>query len=832
MPFAPPVHALTTLTAGVLAQTPALRDTAAAAGDFNDWKLTLLSPLPTWMLMALALAGLVAIGVSLSGLRGGTGATARAAEALADPTRRPASPRRLRTGLLGLARTLAVLGVLLAEAEPALTRQKVNRLRNRLAVLVDVSDSTEVADGGSGETRAAKGRAFLESQRGALARLEDRFALQFVAFDGRPLDTAFAALIQPPVRGDTPATAQPQSRRDTDIARALTHVSRDPAGRALGGVVLLTDGIDHHALRLDDDGKLPAEAKRLVRALDAPVFPVDLTGGGDALDVAVARVIADEFAFIRNTIEIEAQLEARVYAGGVNVELYREGELVDSQAAAVAPGQRTTVRFRIAPDRVGRFVYTVRVPPVSGESVVSNNEQAFVLRVIRDRTRVLHVCGTPNWDTRFLRGLLKKNPTVDLISFFILRTTDDPTFFTGNDELALIPFPKDELFTTQLRTFDVIIFQDFNYGPYEMERYLANIRDWVNHDGGGFVMLGGDRSFGAGEYAGTPIAEILPVDVSVSDSYSTDPFRPEVTPQGARHPILRLDTAPGGGTAGGGGEISLARLLGALPPLIGTNVVGSLAPNATALLTHPAAPASAMPVLAISEVGRGRVLALTTDSQWRWAIGDTDHEGKPAVYDRFWRNALRWLVHDPDTNPIELRATPEIVAPGQTVRARVRAYNRQYLPAEGARITLAGGPADGSAPTVLGEVSAGVAGDATFDVPLDTVGPYRLTATVREDGSALPLGTEETVVIVQDRNPEATDIAPRRGLLAALADASGGSVVPLTGASLDDLPFKDPKVVRVDRQEHIPLWNKWYALAALAVLAAVEWALRRYHGYI
>ena len=47
------------------------------------------------------------------------------------------------------------------------------------------------------------------------------------------------------------------------------------------------------------------------------------------------------------------------------------------------------------------------------------------MRVIRDKIRVLQVAGAPSWDVRALRQMLKSNPNVDLISFFILRTQDD-----------------------------------------------------------------------------------------------------------------------------------------------------------------------------------------------------------------------------------------------------------------------------------------------------------------------------------------------------------------------------------------------------------------------
>ena len=103
------------------------------------------------------------------------------------------------------------------------------------------------------------------------------------------------------------------------------------------------------------------------------------------------------------------------------------------------------------------------------------------------------------------------------MSFFILRTHDDFAAGWNPQELSLIAFPYERLFTEQLETFDVVIFQNFDFKPYferDPNGLLGNIVRFVR-EGGAFVMVGGDRSFDLGEYADTPIAGILPVRLGV-----------------------------------------------------------------------------------------------------------------------------------------------------------------------------------------------------------------------------------------------------------------------------------------------------------------------------
>ncbi|MEK7733577.1 MAG: hypothetical protein AAB318_05155, partial [Planctomycetota bacterium] len=174
------------------------------------------------------------------------------------------------------------------------------------------------------------------------------------------------------------------------------------------------------------------------------------------------------------------------------------------------------------------------------------NQVSFLVKVVRDKIRIMHVCGRPSWDERFLRRILKNDPNVDLISFFILRSPTDNSE-ARNDELSLIPFPIDELFTQALSSFDLVIFQNFDYRPYDaaffrFSHYLNNIRKFVTDQGGGFVMIGGDISFSQGGYDGTALEEILPVELNGGkDTIDLSRLKATLTNDGLKHPITFLE---------------------------------------------------------------------------------------------------------------------------------------------------------------------------------------------------------------------------------------------------------------------------------------------------
>ncbi len=298
-------------------------------------------------------------------------------------------------------------------------------------------------------------------------------------------------------------------------------------------------------------------------------------------DVAVAKVMADEFAFVRTVVRIEAVIRTTgLPARQIPVTLSTDGQplrqkLVDMPAGA----HDVAVTFEVTPPRVGRYVYEISVPVAPGEAVTTNNTRSFVIRVIRDKIRVLQVAGAPSWDVRALRQMLKSNPNVDLISFFILRTQDDVSL-VPNDEMSLIPFPTHELFEQQLPSFDLIILQDFEYLPYGIGAYLENIRSYVE-GGGGLAMLGGTTSFTSGGYYGTPVAAALPVELypqaDPGSILDTQKFSPQLTDAGQVHPVTALRYAP---------EDNVAAWR-ALPPLEGVNLVAGAKPDATVLAVDP-----------------------------------------------------------------------------------------------------------------------------------------------------------------------------------------------------------------------------------------------------
>jgi uncharacterized membrane protein len=749
----------------------------AGIGAYNDWRIVATTTLATWVLFSIGAALVVAVVVSARTLR------------------RVPLRRAIILLLLRASAAIWVMGLIL---RPAIELRAVSRVRSRVALLVDGSRSMGLAtpDG----TRAELVEKHLADNEARLTELAQRAVIEPALFGER-----VHAMERLP---DKLPTEEPR----TDIARALNETSWQSSGRELGAVILYSDGAD-------TEGLTPESARALGQKIGAPIYTIGLSKDASAPDLAIRRIVADDFAFVLNTVTLEVEIEARgLDLSSVPVTLKQDGTVIAAKEANLEDGH-ARVTFEFKPRKTGKLVYEVSVPVQPGEVVEGNNKRSMVLKVIRDRIRVLQVAGRPSWDERFLREFLKRNPNVDLISFFILRSTTDVQK-APQEELALIPFPVNDLFTTELNTFDVVIYQNFSYRPYRMSQYLPKIRDYVVSHGGGFMMIGGDSSFEDGGYSQTPIADILPIRTEGAPPWDPTEYHPRLTKEGRRHPITRI------GEPGEPPETVFEHL----PPLSGINSALSLNPGAQALLVHPSLPGNP-PVVSIREVGQGRTMAVSTDSLWNWRFVAVNEGSAGREFDRFWSNSLRWLIRDPELARVRVKADRSVMLLGDPVGAEVKVLGPDYRGLSGATVTTELMEIDGANKRPVATQDAITGPEGTAIALFKNVKPGTYVIRAQAVASQEKIGLAEEPVIVEAADVEFQAPFPRPDILKALSDGSGGKYIDL-GDRMPSLDIKDARRVEVDRTKRIPIWDTFPAFFGLLIFAGCEWWLRRRSGLL
>lgn len=716
---------------------------------------------------------------------------------------------------LMLLRVFGAASVLVLLLMPALELRAVSKVRSRVALLIDDSRSMSLhtRDG----TRIQAVRRHLAENRTAFAKLQKTANLETFVFSKRLRPSDLQAL-RNVAKNNKSEPADSDSNifdprgSETDFAQVIGELKQQASGRDLGAVILYSDGTDTKGLTVQ-------RAEILAQSLDVPIYAIGFSGASAAADLAISRIVGDDFAFVHNTVAIDVDLEEKgLRLSSVMVSLRKAQNIVATKEAVFDAEGRARVSFEFKPRSIGKLAYEITVPVQEGEAVLSNNRRSLVLKVIRDRIRVLQVAGRPSWDERFLRELLKRNPNIDLISFFILRTPTDIQR-ASQDELALIPFPVNELFTKELSTFDVVIYQNFNYRPYRMAHYLRNIQDYVLQ-GGSFLMIGGDQSFNDGFYAATPISTILPVRLGGVQAWDPAKYQPRLTDYGRDHPITRI------GEPGEPPELVFSRL----PALEGVNPSLGLMPGARALLTHPSLPQNP-PVVSIRDVGRGRSMAVNTDTIWFWRFASVSDGGAGREFDRFWNRSLRWLIRDPELARVRLKTSKSVHSAGEDVTAEVKVLGRDEQGAVKATVSAELSMVKDGQRTLVKRISMKVGSEGKAPINLGKLipGHYSLKTEAHVDGASI--GVAEEPIVVEASQSELQSPFPRSDILRAFTTASGGQYAEVSEA-LPDIKIKNSRRVQINRTRQIPLWDTRLALLLLLGLLGTEWWLRRRWGLL
>jgi len=513
----------------------------------------------------------------------------------------------------------------LAVLRPCTVKQVVSPLSGRVVVLMDRARRMSLK---------ADGRSRTESANLALGRLRQHFkglSLQDFEFGAESMRMGAAT---------TNGATSPMSE-DSDLNFALERLAESSDVKP-SAIVVVSDGrwLRPSAATAKDGFELPPGLKgttlhavdvggRLLR--DASVLSVGTVGSA----VAHQSLVLDVTVYCAKSLHCgKIPVVVRAHKRGVEPEVLARGD--------VEFGDDTTSRISldVTLERAGTRIVEVAIEAPSGDEVPENDRRFVTIDVVRDRLRLLHVAGRPTYDVRALRTWLKSDSSVDLVSFFILRTDSDDTNADEETELSLIPFPVDELFNEHLPSFDAVILEDIDAERYRLARHFENLARYVEQ-GGGLLLVGGPSAFSGGAYVGSPIERVLPTAlVSSEHPFDTVEFVPRVTAAGKTTRIL---------------EPLRAVLGNRLPSMPGANSLGPLKPKAVGLWEHPIRTAlplktggapGAMPILAVTEARDGRVVALAVDGTHRLAWGQEGLETAGRAYGALWDGLLGWVMRD------------------------------------------------------------------------------------------------------------------------------------------------------------------------------------------
>jgi hypothetical protein len=387
-------------------------------------------------------------------------------------------------------RALALSLIVLALANPSLTREDRDPLSSVAVVVVDKSPSQDFGD------RARQ----TEQARAAIVERLQRIP----GLDVRVVEAGQSD-------GETDGT-----RLFAALGASLADVPPD----RVAGAIMITDGRVHD---------VPADAGALGFA--APVHAL-ITGNKDERDRRVALIAAPRFGIVGQSQTITYRVEDEgAQESTAQVTVRRDGDVVQTRPVAVGAPQRVDIPITHG----GANIVEIEASPLAGELTPVNNRAVVSIDGVRDKLRVLLVSGEPHAGERTWRNLLKSDASVDLVHFTILRPPEKQDG-TPINELSLIAFPTRELFQQKIAEFQLIIFDRYARQGVLPVIYFDNITRYVR-DGGAVLVAAGPDYASQTSIWRTPLDAILPAEPS--GSVTERGFRARLTELGKRHPVTR-----------------------------------------------------------------------------------------------------------------------------------------------------------------------------------------------------------------------------------------------------------------------------------------------------
>lgn len=702
--------------------------------------------------------------------------------------------------VLGGLRVVVIAIVATCLARPVLAVSRAIEQRNVVGVVVDDSRSMRIADYGSAARGDFARQVFGGPDSALFKALAEKFQLRFFRTSG--------AGGRSEVLGDVPLNG---SR--THLATSLLRAEEELGGAPVAGMVVVSDGADNSASMA---GATPMLEQLLaLRARQIPVYTIGVGSERFPRDIELSRVEVPGTVLRDASILVEVVLTQRGYAGTkVPVVVEDSGRIIGTREVPLPrDGEAAVVRIRVPASEGGARLLRVRVPVQSDEMVKENNDRAAVVVVSDRREKILYLEGEPRFELKFLRQAVADDKNLQVVT--LLRSAKDKFLRLSVDdsiELATgFPKTREELFT-----YRGIILGSVEASFFTVDQ-LRMLADFVGVRGGGLLVLGGRRALAEGGYAGTPLADALPVELGPpagSDSGATE-IAVTPTAAGVLHPATQL--APN--------DSATAALWRQMPPLTTVNEVGRAKPGATVLLEGRAdGDRRARPTLTFQRYGRGKAIVFAVQDSWLWQM----HQLVPVEdqrHETFWRQLLRWQVSDVPSR-VDVVATGE-GAMDEGIPLRVVVSDSAYARFNGASVSAEIISPGGESTRLPFEWATDRDGEYTaMMVPAENgVHTVNVAAVVGRDTIRSTAG----YVRVADPTAEYFGAEMRPAVLRQFADETGGKFYRTSEASrlAEDIVYTTSGATEVQR---LDLWDMPILFLLLVGALGAEWLYRRRRG--
>ncbi|NLG34907.1 MAG: hypothetical protein GX548_06095, partial [Lentisphaerae bacterium] len=373
----------------------------------------------------------------------------------------------------------------------------------RALVLVDntLSMTAQTSGQAGGQAPVSRMEHVRDTLRRSLGDLQRKRSVRLRLLDGATIREADLAELE--------ATAT-----RTDIPSALNAVLRDGTAAGLSEIVLFTDGRNTVAANYKT-------ASVALRERGVRLYPLIVGEARDFKDVGIGAVRTAPYCRAFDRIVIAYTIHHQECAGArAKVEVFDadkpERILANAEHVLTAsPAGQHGVLALDPPVRSGVVRLVVRVSGVAEDMVEGNNQATLHTLIVNEPIKVLYVDSFPRPEFRHVKMSLGQDPNIALTA---LNRMPGGSWLLQGPSLLENPEKGFPVEIGELLKYDVLVLGSISHGYFSAddrfeERKLNNIARFVSGRGGGLIVLGGVRSYGHGQYQGSPLEPLFPFEL-------------------------------------------------------------------------------------------------------------------------------------------------------------------------------------------------------------------------------------------------------------------------------------------------------------------------------
>lgn len=503
-------------------------------------------------------------------------------------------------------------------------------------------------------------------------------------------------------------------------------------------------------------------------------------------------------------------------------------------------GRKTPFEFRVKPQTVGKYLYSVRIRPLDGETELDDNQREAEVDVMERKTRILIFAGGPMREYQFLTAAFFRDKSIEtdvLLQSALPSGSSMPK--NAEEEAALrnriqqdadrillhFPQTREELFA-----YDGIVAVDPDWSiltPAQTEW----VEEWTSRHGGGLIFIAGPVFMGrVGGWMDDPelekIRTLCPVEFfdrtssMRQNTFTADELWPlDWSRAGHEAAYLQLDEQ----------SASSERIWAEFPGVYGHFPTKKLRPGATALasFSNPQARFSdAAPILLATQFyGAGRTFYIGTGEFWRLRALDPDY------FTRFYVQILHYVTQGrtlQQSRRGRLMLEQTRFFPGMPIEIRAQLFDPALQPLEAVKVPEVTAEVflpNGRIQELTLRADKAMPGNYAGRFSVLTEGRFRVELPIPDSSERL-VQRAEIVLSDLERSVPLRD----QRFLTTLAQETGGKAFE----SPDDPEFLAfPETVRdrtrtlVEFDSASPVIPQQIILYVLVALLSLEWLLRR-----